>query len=1015
MLKPESISAGLLYLALAVSAPCQSLSLQAGASIERHIASGETQAYALDLQAAQIVRAFFAQALPFPVTVKLGAPNGRPLAERTSRQNILFSALAEESGRYTLEVVAAGTPASAAGDYRIGSIEIRGKQPDDDALLKADADYTNYRSAAAASSAKAVAELDAAAALYKRLDQRSFEGWSLLLSGQYQVRLSDSHQASERYWRSAEAFRSDGNRSGRALALDFAGDIAQVLRNPARAVEAATEELAIAREIRHPGLEAGALTILARAYSSLGEKQRAVDLFAQAAAAARAIRDRTREAAALRYSAALHNELGDHEQALALYKSVLPIDRELGQKLQEAATLSNLGNSYASVGQAATAVEYFEQAIRIFRATGGGRAALATTLSNAGRAYVDSHQPGRSIPLFEEALAIARETNNRFSVAYGLLNLARARDAVQDPEGAAKLLAEALPIAKETRELRLEADVHFETARVARTRGDLEMTREHAPEAIRLMELMRDQVAVPDLRSSVIAEAGTYYELQVDALMQLFRRGGPSGLMEQARQTVERQRARNLMDVLLSAGIPRAATRDPDLVTREQSLRSKLGELAAKRNGLKRAKAPAKVLAAMDREIDEAWTGYQSVRSKLMAADPLALAAADTAPGSLDALRKEALDANTLLLEYSLGRPRSYLWVVSHDSESAFDLAPRAEIEEAARSFWDAVKGGLSHPEVERAATRLTELILTPARAMLENKRLLIVADGALQYVPFAALADPAATASYSPLIETHEIVGEPSASALVLVRRGASERKPAARSLAVFADPVFEADDPRVRGSASNSTGAAKPAFLTRAAELRLARLPSTRREAQLIASLVPEPERWLAMDFNASRDAAVSERIARYRMLHFATHGVVDPARPELSALALSLFDSRGRPQDGFLRLYEIYNLKMQADLVVLSACDTALGRNVRGEGLVGLARGFMHAGASRVAASLWKVDDQATSELMRLFYAAMLGPKHKSATAALREAQLTLARQERWHAPYYWAAFTLQGEWK
>ena len=399
-----------------------------------------------------------------------------------------------------------------------------------------------------------------------------------------------------------------------------------------------------------------------------------------------------------------------------------------------------------------------------------------------------------------------------------------------------------------------------------------------------------------------------------------------------------------------------------------------------------------------------------------MAADPQAAALADPTALKLEDLRRAVLDPGTVLLEYSLGEPRSYLWVISggaRDQVRGFDLPPRTQIEEAAHAFWDAVKGGGDAASVGRAAARLSQMVLSPAAGLMANKRLLIVGDGALQYVPFAALADPAQAGGYRPLIQAHEVIEEPSASTLALLRRGATERKPAARTLAVFADPVFEKDDPRVQRKPAQS--AAAPAFLTRAAELRLARLPSTRLEGTSITSLVPPAERWLALDFDASRAAVTSPRLNDYRILHFATHGVVESARPELSALALSLFDAQGQPQDGFLRLYEIYNLKMQADLVVLSACDTALGKNIRGEGLVGLARGFMHAGAPRVVASLWKVDDQATSELMRQFYAAMLGPKKMPAAAALRAAQIAVSKQERWRSPYYWAAFVLQGEWK
>jgi CHAT domain-containing protein len=167
-------------------------------------------------------------------------------------------------------------------------------------------------------------------------------------------------------------------------------------------------------------------------------------------------------------------------------------------------------------------------------------------------------------------------------------------------------------------------------------------------------------------------------------------------------------------------------------------------------------------------------------------------------------------------------------------------------------------------------------------------------------------------------------------------------------------------------------------------------------------------------ALDFRASRDVALGGDLGMYRIVHFATHGLLDDQRPELSGLVLSLVDESGRSQDGFLRLNEIYNLRLSADLVVLSACQTGLGKEVRGEGLIGLTRGFMYAGARSVAASLWKVDDVATRELMKRLYTGLFKSGLKPA-AALRAAQLEMLKTTQWRAPYYWAAFVLQGEWK
>ena len=167
-------------------------------------------------------------------------------------------------------------------------------------------------------------------------------------------------------------------------------------------------------------------------------------------------------------------------------------------------------------------------------------------------------------------------------------------------------------------------------------------------------------------------------------------------------------------------------------------------------------------------------------------------------------------------------------------------------------------------------------------------------------------------------------------------------------------------------------------------------------------------------ALDFSANRTLATSPELAQYRIVHFATHGLLNSKHPELSGLVFSMVDQQGKAQNGFLQLEDIYNLKLPVELVVLSACETGLGKEIHKEGLLGLTRGFMYAGASRVIASLWKVDDVATAELMGHFYEAMLKEKIPAA-AAMRRAQVEMWQQRRWKHPYYWAAFQIQGEWK
>ncbi len=322
----------------------------------------------------------------------------------------------------------------------------------------------------------------------------------------------------------------------------------------------------------------------------------------------------------------------------------------------------------------------------------------------------------------------------------------------------------------------------------------------------------------------------------------------------------------------------------------------------------------------------------------------------------------------------------------------------------------------------------MSRMLLGPAAGQLGSKRLVIVASGTLQYLPFGALPVPAAgeklgggsqSTANRPLIVDHEIVSLPSASTLAVLRRELSGRQPAAKSVAVLADPVFDRNDPRVTLETSKTPSEAREtSSLERSASevglLSFGRLNSTRREANEILALTRASDGMKALDFEARRATAMSERLGEYRIVHFATHGLLNSQHPELSGMVFSLVDERGLPQDGFLRAHEIFNLKLRADLVVLSGCQTALGKEVKGEGLLGLTRGFMYAGTPRVVASLWRVTDLATTELMKQFYKGMLEQGLRPA-AALRAAQVAMWKGRRWAAPFYWAAFVLQGEWR
>jgi CHAT domain-containing protein len=422
------------------------------------------------------------------------------------------------------------------------------------------------------------------------------------------------------------------------------------------------------------------------------------------------------------------------------------------------------------------------------------------------------------------------------------------------------------------------------------------------------------------------------------------------------------------------------------------------------------------------------------------------------------------LDQDTVLLEYALGEEKSYVFLVSSTSLKTFELPARETIEKASRNVYDLVTASdrvvpnetleqrskrldQADTDFNATAATLSRMLLGPLQSELKSKRLLIVAEGILQYVPFGALPEPdeefrvpssefrvqtakaqnpnskLETRNSKPLIASHEVISIPSASVLGVLRSETKDRPRATKTIAVFADPVFGAQDPRI-GSVSKNRLVDNPVFeqggdVKRSAEESglngFPRLRFSRQEADQIMRLVPRNNGMEALDFAANRSAATNADLRQYRIVHFATHGLINSRHADLSGIVLSLVDQDGKPQNGFLRLYDIYNMNLSAELVVLSACQTALGKDIKGEGLVGLTRAFMYAGASRIVASLWKTEDRATAVLMNRFYEQLLAGKGMSPAAALRKAQLVMWEDQRWRQPRYWAAFTLQGEWK
>ena len=844
------------------------------------------------------------------------------------------------------------------------------------------------------------------------------EGTTLNNIGYVYATMGDQRRALDHYHQALTIYRALGDQRRLAAALNNIGAAHFSRDELPEAIERYRQALEQWREGGDQTGEAASLHNIARIHEAAGEYQQAIAVHNQALALFRAVSARVREANALTTIGRLYANLGDHRRALAFFEQALPVHRAAGNRSWEAVTLTDMGGARLALGEVEKTIALYEQALSLQREL-KERAGEAVTLRALGRAHAAGQDHGQALEAYARALDLFREVQGRRGEAATLVHIAAARSRMGEHAAAADLAQQALATFRALGDRRGEASALHASAVAEQGRARLDAARAHLEEALALVESVRIRIASQDLRSSFLATVQDYYELHVDVLMQLHRQRPGEGFDAQALQASERARARSLLESLSEArgGIREGV--DAQLLERERRLQQALSAKAARQATLLGGKHSDEQAAAVAREIDALTTELQTLQAEVRTKSPRYAALTQPQPLALSEIQERVLDRETVLLEYALGAERSYLWVVTPTSIESYELPPRAVVEDAARRFHEAVRARPAEDaqagEGNAAAAELGRMILSPVAAKLRGRRLVIVPDGALHYVPMAAL--PTAVGQHRPLIFDNEVVVLPSASTLAGLRSEAAARTPALKTVAVLADPVFDEQDPRVR-MARKQSASAGPASVSPLPESVdrsvLVRLVGSRREAAGILALVPPGQGRQALDFAASRATATAGDLAGYRLVHFATHGFLDNVHPELSGLVLSLVDEKGHAQDGFLRLHEVYNLKLPADLVVLSACQTGLGKEVRGEGLVGLTRGFMYAGATRVMTSLWKVDDKATAELMKRFYEGMLGPRRLSPAAALRAAQVGLAEQKRWRAPYYWAGFVLQGEW-
>jgi tetratricopeptide (TPR) repeat protein len=749
--------------------------------------------------------------------------------------------------------------------------------------------------------------------LWRQVGDKAGEATILTNIGAVYNNLGEKQQALEYYNQSLPLLQQVRDQAGVANTFNNIGKVYDSLGDKQQALNYYNQSLPLSRQVRDKAQEAATLNNIGSVYSDLGDKQQALKYYNQSLPLSRQVRDKAQEAATLNNIGSVYDNLGDKQQALKYYNQSLPLSRQVGNKAQEAATLNNIGSVYDNLGDKQQALNYYNQSLPLSWQV-GDKAQEAATLNNIGKVYSDLGDKQQALNYYNQSLSLSRQAGDKAGVAGILNNIGSVYDNLGDKQQALNYYNQSLPLSRQAGDKAQSALTLYNIAYAERDRGNLQQALTQIQAAINIIEDLRTKVDSQDLRTSYFASQQDVYKLYINVLMQLHKKEPSKGYNAVALHASESSRARGLIELLTEARANIRSYVNPKLLAEEKDLQLKIEAIGKLLQDSSNKSETATAL--LKKELSTLLTQQKELQTKIRTNSPKYAALQYPQPLKLPQIQQQ-LDKDTLLLEYSLGDDRSYLWAVTPNSIDSYELPKREEIEKAATEFRNDLQYNTPGDSTAIGAAKLSKIILTPVADKLGKKRLVIVADGGLQKIPFAALNDltpqpPSLRGKgekdllpsprrggvggevYQPLIVNHEIVNLPSVTTIASHRLDLKGRKSAPLTLAVLADPVFEANDPRITGKLSNIVpdldlrSQIEQSDLKRGAKnlnrLSWGRLNGTRTEANAILKLVPSDNNLQAFDFDANYNWVTNKQLSQYRFLHFATHGFADPINPEL-----------------------------------------------------------------------------------------------------------------------------------
>ncbi|MDQ1348755.1 MAG: hypothetical protein QG573_2131 [Acidobacteriota bacterium] len=904
-------------------------------------------------------------------------------------------------------------------------------------------------------SGAALGHLEESACLWQELGEARFAARALDWAGYATQALGRHREGAGFHRRAAALWRSAGALAEVATALVYAGYCASFDSDFAVAIPELEEAVLLAQEVGAEGTAATALNNLGLAQrgngelraalasfavarpfaeaagnralgaelhanrgnvlSDLGELEAAIDEYQLAVQGYRAAGNKRGEGQALSYIGSVWAVLGEQSRALAAFEPALAALRSIGHSYQ-AVVLHRMGTAHHELRQLAAAADDFTAALEIWRAH-HLRWGEAMTLAELGAVEIERGASTAGAGLLAQGIASSRAEQDRPRLAVALELLGEIELRQGEVAAASATWSEAAALWRDLGNPRRQASSLAGLARAERAAGRLAEARSHIEEALVILERLRRNYFSEELRATYLASVRNFYELYLDLLLELDRREPQSGHAHAALAASEESRARVLLDLLARSGIDPGADLEPALRERRSA---SAAALSTTQSALLAARARAAPLSPRLAELEQELARLEFERDLLEGEIRRASAAyADlTLPEPLAAARIQALvPADAALLEYFLGEEHSYLIVATGETVRAFRLAPEREIARAVSEL----RGDLAQPGRRGFAALLAhshslfQTLVAPAAVELAGvRRWLVAPDGVLYGLPFEVLLarPPVAdlTAPQPFVVKEREVIYVPSASVLGRLEEPSPVTSPAdSPALLAFGDPDYGGAESGEAGPEGDPLRELVRGARDSAGGWSLHRLPATGGEVAGIASLFPQEAtrvylRSAASEENFKRAAAATQA----RRWHFAAHALVSDERPQDSGLVLAL--DADPAEDGLLQVSEIFALRMPSDLVVLSACETALGPRIRGEGVIGLSRAFLFAGARALLASLWQVEDRSTADLMVGFYAGLRSGRAPG--GALREAKLELLASPPTAHPFYWAPFILTG---